>query len=174
MKVIASLDSRETLQSEPIEFKNETPEFNTELVWTMNRLTFQALRSRKALLKLQIVENDTNDIAGSSEKNIGSFLFDLKEAIPSPKPPDNPDESYIVHAAWRKLKVNDLPAPGRDAPSIRAALVIEPNDTSEKEDQNKDQDDDKTMIDEDLATQFVDDQHIVSKYKIVYNEEWAF
>ena len=79
-----------------------------------------------------------------------------------------------MYAAWRKLKVNDLPAPGRDAPSIRAALVIEPNDTSEKEDQNKDQDDDKTMIDEDLATQFVDDQHIVSKYKIVSNEEWAF
>ena len=160
MKVIASLDSRETLQSEPIEFKNETPEFNTELVWTMNRLTFQALRSRKALLKLQIVEND-------SEKNIGNFLFDLKEAIPSPKPLDNPDESYIVHAAWRKLKVNDLP-PGRAAPSIRAALVIEPNESSEKEDYNKDQDDDKTMVDEDLATQFVDDQPIVSKFKIVH------
>ena len=44
LKITATLDSRETLQSEPIEFKNETPDFNTELVWTMSRLTFQHLR----------------------------------------------------------------------------------------------------------------------------------
>ena len=44
LKITATLDSRETLQTEPIEFKNGTPEFNTELVWTMSRLTFQALR----------------------------------------------------------------------------------------------------------------------------------
>jgi hypothetical protein len=43
---------------------------------------------------------------------------------------------------------------GKVAPSIRAALVIEPNEPLE----NQDHDDDKTMIDEDLATQFVDDQ----------------
>ena len=43
---------------------------------------------------------------------------------------------------------------GKTAPSIRAALVIEPNEPLE----NQDHDDDKTMIDEDLATQFVDDQ----------------
>ena len=43
---------------------------------------------------------------------------------------------------------------GKIAPSIRAALVIEPNEPLE----NQDHDDDKTMIDEDLATQFVDDQ----------------
>ena len=43
---------------------------------------------------------------------------------------------------------------GKIAPSIRAALVIEPNEPLE----NQDNDEDKTMIDEDLATQFVDDQ----------------
>ena len=93
LKITATLDSRETLQTEPIEFKNETPDFNTELVWTMSRLTFQHLRSRKALLKLHLVENDANE---GSEKNVGNFQFDLKEAIPSAKPLDNPEESYIV------------------------------------------------------------------------------
>ena len=43
---------------------------------------------------------------------------------------------------------------GKTAPSIRAALVIEPNEPLE----NQDHDEDKTMIDEDLATQLVDDQ----------------
>ena len=43
---------------------------------------------------------------------------------------------------------------GKTAPSIRAALVIEPNEPLE----NQDNDEDKTMIDEDLATQLVDDQ----------------
>ena len=93
LKITATLDSRETLQSEPIEFINETPDFNTELVWTMSRLTFQHLRSRKALLKLHLVESDANE---GSEKNVGNFQFDLKEAIPSAKPLDNPEESYIV------------------------------------------------------------------------------
>ena len=60
------------------------------------------------------------------------------------------------NAAWRKLKTTDL-LPGKSAPSIRAALVIEPNEPTEKN-EDKDQDDDKTMIDEDLDTQFVDDQ----------------
>merc|ERR1719410_832243 len=87
LKVTASLDSRETLQSEPIDIKDATPDFNTELVWTMSRLTFQALRSRKALLKLQIAEIDPLD---GSEKNVGICLFDLKEAIPCVKPLDNP------------------------------------------------------------------------------------
>ena len=50
-------------------------------------------RSRKALLKLQIAEIDPLD---GSEKNVGSCLFDLKEAIPCIKPLDNPDESYIM------------------------------------------------------------------------------
>ena len=50
-------------------------------------------RSRKALLKLQIAEIDPLD---GSEKNVGSCLFDLKEAIPCMKPLDNPDESYIM------------------------------------------------------------------------------
>ena len=35
--------------------------------------------------------------------------------------------------------------------------MIEPNEPTEKN-EDKDQDDDKTMIDEDLDTQFVDDQ----------------
>ncbi len=51
------------------------------------------LRSRKALLKLHLVENDANE---GSEKNVGNFQFDLKEAITSAKPLDNPEESYIV------------------------------------------------------------------------------
>ena len=97
LKITATLDSRETLQSEPIEFKNETPDFNTELVWTMSRLTFQHLRSRKALLKLHLVENNANE---GSEKNVGNFLFDLKESIPSAKPLDSPEESYIVVLAF--------------------------------------------------------------------------
>ena len=45
------------------------------------------------MLKLHLVENDANE---GSEKNVGNFQFDLKEAIPSAKPLDNPEESYIV------------------------------------------------------------------------------
>ena len=45
------------------------------------------------MLKLHLVENDADE---GSEKNVGNFQFDLKEAIPSAKPLDNPEESYIV------------------------------------------------------------------------------
>ena len=140
--MIATLDSRETLETESIELKDEAPEFNTELVWTMTRLTFQALRSRKAILKLQVLLND--------EKNLGSFQFDLKEAIPNPKPIEDPEESYIVHASWRKLKPpNDWPS-GRPPPSVKAALVLEPNQVEAEEAE------DETMIDEDLRSQVME------------------
>ena len=45
------------------------------------------------MLKLHFLEKDVNE---DIEKTIGTILFDLKEAIPSPKPLDNPEESYIV------------------------------------------------------------------------------
>ena len=141
MKVIASLDSRETLESEPIDFKDDKPDFNTELVWTMSRLTFQALRSRKTLLKLQVLEN--------GEKNLGSFQFDLKEATPKIRPVEAADESYLIHATLRKLRPAEWPS-GRPPPSIRAALVIEPNEVEVN-------DEDNTMIDEDLKSQVVED-----------------
>ncbi len=149
LKVTASLDSRETLESELIEFKDESPDFNTELVWTMDRLTFQGLRSRKALLKLHVLLR-----LDEGDKTIGTLIFDLKEAIPKPKP--NPDESYITHAIWRRLKVPDLPA-GKPAPSIRAAFVIEPNAPNGEADLVEEED--MTVVDdEELQSQVMDPQ----------------
>lgn len=148
--VVASLDSRETLTSDAVEFSHENPEFNTELVWTMDRLTFQALRSRKAQLKVQVVEE-------ASKRVIGLDLLDLREAIPKAVVEEN--ESYVIHASWRKLKVFDLP-PGREAPCIRAALVVEPTEEA-PEDELKDMDDQQTMvgIDEDLNSSQAESQH---------------
>lgn len=129
----------------------------------MDRLTFQALRSRRALLKVQVFDNDG--------KNLGSLLFDLKEAIPNPRPQDNPDESYIILATWRKLKATDLPS-GRPAPSLRAALVIEPNSSAEEVEE------DHTMADqEELASQIV--ERPISRHKerispVLNNEKGYF
>ena len=114
LKLVVSLDSRETLESEEINGHNETPDFNTELVWTMERQTFQALRSRKVPLKMQAMSGN--------DQCLGTFMFDLREATILSQQ-QNPDETYIGHSSWRKLKCTDLQA-GRNAPSINAALVI--------------------------------------------------
>lgn len=84
--VVGSLESKEVVEGEPIDFINETPDFHTELAWTMSRQTFQALRSRKSLLKVQIFNK-------SDMKLYGSHLFDLREAIP--KLENDQNESYI-------------------------------------------------------------------------------
>ena len=114
--IVGSLESKEIMESEPVNFYDETPEFNTELVWTMSRQTFQALRGRRGLLKIQIYFK-------SNMKLLGQHLFDLREAIPKKDIDEN--ESYIVHASIRKLKCPET-LPGRTCPSIRAALIIEP------------------------------------------------
>ena len=114
--IVGSLESKEIMESEPVNFYDETPEFNTELVWTMSRQTFQALRGRRGLLKIQIYFK-------SNMKLLGQHLFDLREAIPKKDIDEN--ESYIVHASIRKLKCPET-KPGRTCPSIRAALIIEP------------------------------------------------
>ena len=114
--IVGTLESKETLSSEPVNFYNDTPEFNTELAWTMSRQTFQALRGRRGRLKVEIYFN-------SNKKLLGHHLFDLREAIPKKDIDEN--ESYIVHASERKLKCPET-LPGRSCPSIRAALIIEP------------------------------------------------
>lgn len=110
--VVASLESKEVMQSEPIDFTSDTPEFNVELVWTMSRQTFQALRSRKALLKVEIKSKQPDE----SIKVLGTHLLDLREAIPRNE--GQIDESCIVHAIWRKLKSPDL-KPGKSGPCIK-------------------------------------------------------
>ena len=151
LSIVVSLDGRETLQSEVISNYNETPDFNVELVWTMSRGTFQALRSRKVPLKLQVHKLPMTPNANNTV--IGTFLFDLRESFLHSKSHD-PNESYINQASWKKLISTDLPA-GRVAPSLLAALVIEPNN---KNDDNDDDDEDKTdmQIDEDLKSQVVE------------------
>ena len=146
LKIVVGLDGRETLESEIISDYNETPDFNVELVWTMSRATFQALRSRKVPLKLQVYRIPR--ITPNSPNIIGTFLFDLRESFVLSSGHD-PNESYINHASWKKLISTDLPA-GRVAPSLMAALVIEPN--LQKEDDNEE---DKTehQMDEDLKSQ---------------------
>ena len=104
--------SFQVMESEPIAL-TDAPEFNIELVWTMSRQTFQALRSRKSLLKVEIKAKKSD----GSIKLLGSHLFDLREALP--KAEAQIDESYLVHAIWRKLKCPDL-KPGGSGPSIKA------------------------------------------------------
>ena len=118
LRLVVSLDSRETLETEEIDAGSVTdaPEFNTELVWTMERQTFQALRSRKVPLKMQAMT--------SKNQCLGTFMFDLREAVILPSLQHNQaDESYIGHSSWRKLICNDIQG-GRTAPSINAALVL--------------------------------------------------
>ena len=102
----------QVMQSEPIAFTSDAPEFNVELVWTMSRQTFQALRSRKALLKVEIKSTKSDE----SIKVLGTHLLDLREAIPRVEA--QIDESCIVHAIWRKLKCPDV-KPGKSGPSIK-------------------------------------------------------
>lgn len=124
LKIIASLDSRETLETELFEFTDDEPQFNTELAWTMSRLTFQSLRSQKAVLKLQVFE-ESGSLSLSSSTLVGFLILDLREAVPMPM--KNKDESYLSEASWKKLVNSTLP-PGRPPPSIRAALIIEPSE----------------------------------------------
>ena len=164
----------QVMQSEPIAFTSDAPEFNVELVWTMSRQTFQALRSRKALLKVEIKSTKSDE----SIKVLGTHLLDLREAIPRVEA--QIDESCIVHAIWRKLKCPDV-KPGKSGPSIKTgnmklkqiikflsnylldfkifkifnmpiALTIEPSEPEANEEE------DKTMvdIDEDLKTEVAD------------------
>ena len=84
--IVGSLESKEVVEGEPVDFINETPDFHAELAWTMSRQTFQALRSRKSLLKVQIFNK-------SDMKLFGTHLFDLREAIPKLEIDQN--ESYI-------------------------------------------------------------------------------
>ena len=117
----------------------------------MSRGTFQALRSRKVPLKLQVCKLPMTPNASNTV--IGTFLFDLRESFLHSKSHD-PNESYINQASWKKLISTDLPA-GRVAPSLLAALVIEPNNKNDEDDKD---DEDKTdmQIDEDLKSQVVE------------------
>ena len=73
---------------------------------------------------------------------------------------------YIVHATWRKLKCPET-KPGRSCPEIRAALIIEPFEVDNN-------DEDKTMVDldEDLQTEVAD--QISSKMCPILNNDKGY
>ena len=105
-----------------MDFANEEPEIIQELVWTMSRLTFQSLRSRKSPIKAQFFAKDNDE--DDNPTLLGTLLLDLREAVP--KTEADPDESYLIHANWKKL-INPSVPPGRSPPSVKAALLIEPS-----------------------------------------------
>ena len=174
LKIVVGLDGRETLESEVISDYNETPDFNVELVWTMSRATFQALRSRKVPLKLQVYRIPRTPNSNTDKSNspiIGTFLFDLRESYVLSNGHD-PNESYINHASWKKLISTDIPA-GRVAPSLMAALVIEPNP---EKDMNDDNEEDKTdqQMDEDLKSQVAEPVHSAKRLTPVLQNEKGY
>ena len=52
--VVASFPSIEEQISNPLEFTTTTPSFNCEFEWVLNKKSFQAMRSRKIQLKVQL------------------------------------------------------------------------------------------------------------------------
>ena len=133
---VASLNSIEDQTSDPVEFTSSEPFVNTEFEWSMSRQHFQAIRSRKVMLKVQffvtyqkINETDSKD-DHATKHLIGNIFFDLKEAIPMsvPKQSENNkslDTSYAIHANWKTL-VNVKTLAGRPNPSMKYALILEP------------------------------------------------
>ena len=94
----------------------------------MTRLTFQSLRSRKARIKAQFFKK--SDDANEDPSLLGTLLLDLREAVPRSEV--NQDDSYFVHASWKKLMNPSVP-PGRSPPSVRIALVLEPSVAADQE-----------------------------------------
>ena len=132
---VASLNQEEEQKSNPIPFLGPEIFFGTEFEWSMNRQSFQAIRSRKIVLRVHFyAETSTftghDDQADKSEKKlVGTTSIDLKEAIPLLTTTDNKhthDVTYESHATWKHL-INSKAIAGRQAPSIKYALVLEPN-----------------------------------------------
>ena len=73
-----------------------------------------------------------------------------------------------MHATWRKLKCPET-KPGRLCPSIRAALIIEPFEVDNN-------DDDKTMVDldEDLQTEVADQSSSTKMCPVLNNQKGYF
>ena len=135
---VADLNSEEIQTSDAIELDGSEPFINTEFDWSMARQHFQAMRSRKVMLKVQFfvsflktTENNAGD--SSDRKLLGILSFDLREATPLIKAKQliasNSSEfetTYEIHSKWKNL-INAKNIPGRPAPSMKCALVLEPN-----------------------------------------------
>ena len=138
---VASLNQEEEQESNPIQFLGPEIFFGTEFEWSMSRQSFQAIRSRKIVLRILFYAvtstfNGHDDQADKSEKKlVGTTSIDLKEAIPLLTTTNNNqthDVTYESHATWKHL-INSKAITGRPAPSIKYALVLEPNNNLNKE-----------------------------------------
>ena len=133
---VASFPSIEEQVSNPLEFTTTTPSFNCEFEWVLNKKSFQAMRSRKIQLKVQFFVINSNldenvSLNNETDKTcIGNVMFDLRETTPmfmeGNVNTSMPHEtSYLAHAKWKTL-VNAKSIPGRLAPSIKYAFILEP------------------------------------------------
>ena len=138
---VASLNQEEEQESNPVQFLGPEIFFGTEFEWSMSRQSFQAIRSRKIVLRVlfyAVTSTFTghDDQTDKSEKKlVGTTSIDLKEAIPLLTTTNNNhthDVSYESHATWKPL-INSKAIAGRQAPSIKYALVLEPNNNLNKE-----------------------------------------
>ena len=136
---VASLNSEEEQESNPVEFLEPEIIFGTEFEWSMSRQQFHAIRSRKILLRVSFYAIATNSSLNEQgkmpeRKLVGNISIDLKEAVPvmTSKQSQNPNISYESHATWKNL-MNSKSIVGRQTPAIKYALVLEPNDDSNRE-----------------------------------------
>ena len=136
---VASLNSEEEQESNPVEFLEPEIFFGTEFEWSMSRQQFHGIRSRKILLRVSFYAIATNSSLNEQGKTperklVGNISIDLKEAVPvmTSKQPSNHNISYESHATWKNL-MNSKSIVGRQTPAIKYALVLEPNDDSNRE-----------------------------------------
>ena len=114
---VASLNSVEDQTSNPVEFNTSEPFVNTEFEWTMGRQDFQAMRSRKVLLKVHFFVTYMKSTERHSANNqmerklIGSVSFDLRETKPLTVSKESNqgnstehDVSYVIHSNWKTFE----------------------------------------------------------------------
>ena len=93
---------------------DSNPDFNTELVWDMNKTQLKALRTKKAPIKVEVWQ---------AEEKLGYLVLDLRNALPV-----RADQQPVIN----KMKL--LGSKHKPIPSLQVSLSMEDVPGDEEED----------------------------------------